>query len=518
MFYRNKEEWPKILNSMYSIEEETPQPEEPKEPKEAHKPKNFANIGKEELNKHLSGVQSIELRINNSTSILDVKQTDKESSRSSTISIRKNLNENYDPKMREKPPSIYEKVGSIHSVHTQSHSKEPVSKKSLLGPAKTLLNKSRKIAKQRQSRSVSPSKKFQQRREKWVYKPSPDELLNRDPSPSEFRSRCRTNMKNAIDEIKRGFNQNIYMKKVISNIKNRTRIKLNKAAMSVPKIWMSQEELQRTNNAKYKITGSRLKTIFGNKAQNVPKNRNKCSTKHEGLSYTMNTFEYADSRNMNKSAQGILKASNSGKTIKFKNEASPIDYSTTFQCELGNSFESKFSTCNTNDPRVNFPDLDNINEGPFCNSKTMIIQDNQEMKTYSVHEDDFYSNMDSKLGKSLIDLINEKSPNSRVRNKDLRKDSRSRMNFKLPSFPFCKTCNKNNTDFLQNKNYLVFRDERSNSVLYPKDSFISKLQSGELEVANGFKNIKMIHKAIEDYQIKNGASPERDFDYSFAKK
>ena len=137
------------------------------------------------------------------------------------------------------------------------------------------------------------------------------------------------------------------------------------------------------------------------------------------------------------------------------------------------------------------------------------------MKTYSIQETDFYSSIDSKLGNKLISLIHHKE--NKIKNRKISQITASNLNFKLPQFPFCRTCNKNNSEFLKNKEFLVMNDDRNSKILYPKDLFIRKLASGSLKMSNNLGNIKLIKKAIEDYQIDNGASPERDVDYSTMK-
>jgi hypothetical protein len=67
---------------------------------------------------------------------------------------------------------------------------------------------------------------------------------------------------------------------------------------------------------------------------------------------------------------------------------------------------------------------------------------------------------------------------------------------------------------MQNRTFLLLKDSKNSQVLYPKSSFIKKLASGDLKLSKNIDSLKMIKKAMEQYQIKNGASPERDFDYS----
>lgn len=95
--------------------------------------------------------------------------------------------------------------------------------------------------------------------------------------------------------------------------------------------------------------------------------------------------------------------------------------------------------------------------------------------------------------------------------KYLEDDPTSKLNFRVPSFPFCRTCNKNNDSFMQNRSYLMLKDSKQNKILYPKTSFIKKLASGELRLSKNIDNVKMIKDAMEQYQLRNGASPESDF-------
>ena len=149
----------------------------------------------------------------------------------------------------------------------------------------------------------------------------------------------------------------------------------------------------------------------------------------------------------------------------------------------------------------------------------MVIHDNEEMQTYSISENDYLKILDSKIGKNLIDIIHKRGEASKSQTRISESSSKTQlgMNFRLPSFPFCKTCNKDNTEFLKNREFLVAKDKNNNRVLLNKDNFFKKLANGGLKMDKNFNNIKMINQAIENYQIENGASPERDVDYNLMK-
>ncbi len=87
-------EWPRLLENLYKIEEEKPTTQNKKDGK--------LPLERTEIDKNIAVFDSVDLRINNSASILDQKVNEKDSSRSSMLNLRKNISENYLTQSRER--------------------------------------------------------------------------------------------------------------------------------------------------------------------------------------------------------------------------------------------------------------------------------------------------------------------------------------------------------------------------------------------------------------------------------
>ena len=165
--------------------------------------------------------------------------------------------------------------------------------------------------------------------------------------------------------------------------------------------------------------------------------------------------------------------------------------------------------------KLNRNDEDYSNE----NYNTVIIKDLEESKEYSANEQDLFSSYDPKFGNILLkagDVFKFSNPtdkNSSFEQSQLPKQS----NFRLPSFPFCKTCHKNNSDFLENMNFLMVNETGNGKILIPKSTFIKKLENGGFKINKDLIHPKVVKNAMENYQLKYGAHKLRDIDYDMHK-
>lgn len=150
---------------------------------------------------------------------------------------------------------------------------------------------------------------------------------------------------------------------------------------------------------------------------------------------------------------------------------------------------------------------------------TILIQDADTEKQYTASKDEFLDSMDTKLGNTLLYLTNPQIADSSFHKgvRELSMGPKSSVNFRLPGFPFCKTCDKRNDEFLQNKDYIVLNDSNNTRILFPKKSFIRKLYKGSVVVDRNTITPGVVKDAIERYQIKHGAQKERDVDYNLLK-
>lgn len=150
---------------------------------------------------------------------------------------------------------------------------------------------------------------------------------------------------------------------------------------------------------------------------------------------------------------------------------------------------------------------------------TILIQDAETDKQYTVSKDEFVDSIDTKLGNSLLYLTNPQITDTSFQKKakDLSLGPKASVNFRLPGFPSCKTCDQRNDEFLQNKDYIVLNDSNNTRILFPKKSFIRKLYKGSVVMDKDVITPGVVKDAIERYQIKHGASKERDVDYNLLK-
>ena len=152
-------------------------------------------------------------------------------------------------------------------------------------------------------------------------------------------------------------------------------------------------------------------------------------------------------------------------------------------------------------------------------NNTVIIQDSEDMKEYSINRKDLLNTIDPKLGKDLLSLNKSHADERLSGHKPLLadKEGKVKLNFRMPAFPFCKTCNKKNDEFLVNREYIVLNQADSTKVLFSKDKFLNRLSKGKLKFSLDMKSTNLIRDAVEEYQIKNGAHKQRDVDYIMMK-
>jgi hypothetical protein len=172
-------------------------------------------------------------------------------------------------------------------------------------------------------------------------------------------------------------------------------------------------------------------------------------------------------------------------------------------------------------PSIEADELEQSLRGFLCwpeEQKNFItILDKEEAKEYFIEEKELLETIDPKMGKNLLTLSKSQNLENSHEKSYYSEEGYGKMNFRLPAFPFCNTCNKNNKIFLQNREFLVFTQEDNTQILFSKNRFLDKLSRGQLILSKDISNPSIIQSAIEAYQIKNGAKRERDVDYNTLK-
>lgn len=80
-----------------------------------------------------------------------------------------------------------------------------------------------KLSMIRKRKGAQSVQKVRQRKSRWEYKPDSENQINPSmPTASKFRERSTSSLKNAFEDIRKGFRENINLKNTIKSIKKST--------------------------------------------------------------------------------------------------------------------------------------------------------------------------------------------------------------------------------------------------------------------------------------------------------
>ena len=183
-------------------------------------------------------------------------------------------------------------------------------------------------------------------------------------------------------------------------------------------------------------------------------------------------------------------------------------------CKINNSCDyinmKLKSSCSNSKFKTSTNDDANTND----KFQTVIIKDIEESRIYHAHERELFNSYDPKFGNTMLKSgDNSKTNVQNDKNAFLEQQFSKSDKFRLPSFPFCKTCHKNNSEFLENTNFLMVSETGNGKILIPKSTFIKKLENGGFKISKDLSHPKFVKKAMENYQLKYGAHQLRDIDY-----